>query len=175
MAENRGAFTVLGLALVAAAGVGGYFILKGLGILGVAGPRSYIAGYGTKPLVKSGDKWYAEVQASNVGTEDGYFKLHALVVPLNCPYQGRTGWAQPGGYWDRMIRDCGAIWMGEPAGQGWVAVPRGGQTTLKTPARIIPDGTYNVFLCVAVSKHPDGRDRLYRNEYYLWVPSVSLA
>jgi len=175
VAENRGAFTVLGLALVAAAGVGGYFILKGLGILGAAGPKSYIASYGVKPLLKSGDKWYAEVQASNIGTEDGYFKLHALAVPLSCRYQGQTGWAHPTGYWDRMISECSAIWIGEPVGQGWKLVPRGGQETLRTPARAIPAGTYSVYLCVAVSKNPDGSNRLYQNEHYLWVPGVSLA
>lgn len=162
-------YRVIGIAMVGAAGIVGWYLLKGLGLITAGGPRSWIS---QPKISRSGSSVTVSADVVNNGKADGYFKLQAILVTADCPYSGRSGYMRPGeDLWGQVLTcvPSKGKWAGMPVGQGWVEIKRGETKTLSTPAVELPQGTYNIFINAAVSTSPTGQPRVYQNEHYLWI------
>lgn len=144
-------------------------------------PQSYIS---SASIARDGSG-IATVTANvtNVGKRAGYFKIQAMIVSPNCPYQGTSGlYGRGGANWDNILLWLSqqpvtrGIWLGAPTGVGWQMINPGQQMALQaTSPPPIPAGTYNVYINAAVSKDGTSTHRLRSNEYYLWLPNVNIA
>jgi len=180
------------------AGKSAYLIAGGIlvtgGVIGLAYwyytkgrvPRAYLAQ--VQPPRRSGNTITIAATVQNIGRSKGYFKIQALLVKPECPYQGTTGLTSQGGgsNWMNIVNwinsriqqgdwSAGA-WIGYPEGQGWAEIPARSQATLSASANVAPEvkGNYNLYIMAAVSKDGTTQGRIKDQEYYYWVPGIQV-
>lgn len=164
-----------------------YLIAGGILLVGgAAGLAYWLYARGRQPRAALGNIYLQPVsngiavraEVRNVGRAPGYFKIQAIIVSPDCPYQGSTGYPPAGGSnWTNIVNWIQpgqpgwgrGVWAGYEPGRGWNFISPGGTRTLETPAVVLPKGTYNVYVNVAVSKDGTSEGRLPSQEYYRWA------
>jgi len=171
MAANRAYLIAGGILLVGGAAGIAYYIYV------IRQPKSAIDYIRIRPV--GGDNVVVAAMVRNVGRANGYFKIQALIVPTDCPYQGSEGYPPTGGAnWMNIANWIASqgkgVWAGFEPDQGFQPIAPGQSAELTTPPVPLPKGTYNIYVNAAVSKSGKSKDRLLNREYYKWVTGYSV-